>query len=171
MKKVVPGKKTIRPSSFRTESFTTEEQGLDGATSFSVSRSPSSSLPPSTMAMKSSALIKSPVDPIRAWFCGLRFAYFSRKGSTSLRYMDDDSCLCPYFLRMCTALNQKDRLLFTCWTENESKESNWRYVKTSRTKIYITIRRASCWVPSALMLKYSISSFAYNVTISSLTRL
>lgn len=61
----LPGKNTIKPSSLGTESLI-EGAGLDGAISRSVSRSPSSSLPPSMMAKKSSALTKLPADPIKA---------------------------------------------------------------------------------------------------------
>lgn len=95
--KELPGKNTIIPSSFGTVSLT-EILGPDGAISRSDTRSPSSSWPPSTMAKKSSVLTKLPAEPIRAWFCGLRFANCSRKGSASLRYIDDESCLFPHFL-------------------------------------------------------------------------
>lgn len=104
----LPGKNTISPSFLGTISFA-KGLGLDGANSRSASRSPSSSMPPSTMAKKSSTLTKLPAEPIRAWFCVLCFAYCSRKGSASLRNVDCDSCLCPYFLLINTALNMEEK--------------------------------------------------------------
>ena len=106
--KELPGKNTINPSSFGTVSLT-EKLGPSGAISRSAPRSPSSSWPPSTMAKKSSVLTKLPAEPIKAWFGGLRFANCSRKGSASLRYVDDDSCLFPDFLLIYTALYAEKR--------------------------------------------------------------
>nr|GMD14203.1 hypothetical protein Iba_chr07bCG4170 [Ipomoea batatas]GME15708.1 hypothetical protein Iba_scaffold16519CG0010 [Ipomoea batatas] len=106
----------MRPSSFITVSLL-EILWPSGGTSFSCSRSPSSSRP-SVIARKSSDFTKLPAAPINAWFCGLRFAYCSRKGSASLRYMDEESCLFPCFLRMYTALETE---VYTRWNGSETK--------------------------------------------------
>jgi len=95
----LPGKKTIRPSVLGTTS-TDVDTGLEGAAPCSTRRSPSSSLSASSMAKKFSVCTRLPAAPIKAWFEGLRLAYCSRKGSASLRYVEEDSGLFPYFLLM-----------------------------------------------------------------------
>lgn len=98
---IIPGKNTMRPS------FFWMEPGFEAL----FSRPPSSS----------------PAHPIKAWFSGLHFAYCSRKGSASLKYLDDDGCRFPHFLVMYTAL----KIYFLSCT--------WWEIKNSKHVKYILI--------------------------------